>query len=176
MYRRANAFERSGKVNEAISDAQRLISVSPKGGSGDEQTNILLRKLRETAQSKVYIKKANWFYSIPCLSFFLKHTQQTQLTSQIQQMFEAINTKSNQETVRVCVEDIYSNNILVLFKALNNLLVISREDAGAEGILAFDRDLRQIMDFIQKNERLTILGTIRVLASIARNSYKRVKV
>jgi len=58
---------------------------------------------------------------------------------------------------------------------LNNLLVISREDAGAEGILAFDRDLRQIMDFIQKNERVTILGTIRVLASIARNSYKRVK-
>jgi hypothetical protein len=72
LYRRANAFERSGKVNEAISDAQRLISVSPKGGSGDEQTNILLRKLRETAQSKVYMKKARWFffYSIDCLSVF----------------------------------------------------------------------------------------------------------
>jgi hypothetical protein len=64
---------------------------------------------------------------------------------------------------------------LVSFKALNNLLVISREDAGAEGILAFDRDLQQIMDYIQNNERGTILGTIRVLASIARNSYKRVK-
>ncbi len=62
-----------------------------------------------------------------------------------------------------------------MFQALNNLLVISREDAGAEGILAFDRDLQQIMDFIQQNERVTILGTIRVLASIARNSYKRVK-
>ncbi len=64
---------------------------------------------------------------------------------------------------------------MVSFKALNNLLVISREDAGAEGILAFDRDLQQIMDYIQNNERGTILGTIRVLASIARNSYKRVK-
>ena len=53
LYRRASAFERLGKVNEAISDAQRLISVSPKGGSGDEQTNLLLRKLRENAQSKV---------------------------------------------------------------------------------------------------------------------------
>ncbi|CAF3540047.1 unnamed protein product [Adineta steineri] len=135
LYRRANAFERLGKVNEAISDAQRLISISPKGGSGDEQTNILLRKLRENAQSK--------------------HTQKTQLTSQIQQMFEAIHINSNSET------------------ALNNLLVISREDAGAEGILAFDCDLRQLKDFIQRDERTTVLGTLRVLASIVRNSYKR---
>jgi predicted RNA methylase len=60
-------------------------------------------------------------------------------------------------------------------KALNNLLVISREDAGAEGILAFDRDLRQIKEFIQNNERITILGTLRVVASIVKNSYKRVR-
>jgi len=54
LYRRASAFERLGKLNEAISDAQRLLSVSSKGGSTDEQTYILLRKLRETAQSKVF--------------------------------------------------------------------------------------------------------------------------
>ena len=53
LYRRANAFERSGKLNDAISDAQRLISIAPKDGSGDEQTNLLLRRLRENAQSKV---------------------------------------------------------------------------------------------------------------------------
>ena len=53
LYRRANAFERLGKLNEAISDAQRLISVSSKGASTDEQTYALLRKLRESAQSKV---------------------------------------------------------------------------------------------------------------------------
>jgi hypothetical protein len=87
-------------------------------------------------------------------------------------MFEAINTKSNHETV--CIEYIYLNTIL-FFKALNNLLVISREDAGAEGILAFDHDLRQIIEFIQNNERIIILGILRVLASIVRNSYKRVR-
>ncbi len=53
LYRRANAFERLGKINEAISDAQRLISISPKGNSGDEQTNNLLRKLRDNIQNKV---------------------------------------------------------------------------------------------------------------------------
>ncbi len=74
----------------------------------------------------------------------------------------------------MCIVDIYLNNILI-FKALNNLLVISREDAGAEGILAFDCDLRQIMEFIQNNERIIILGTLRVLASMVRNSYKRVR-
>jgi len=53
LYRRATAFERLGKLNEAISDAQRLITIAPKDGSGDEQTNLLLRKLRENAQNKV---------------------------------------------------------------------------------------------------------------------------
>ncbi len=67
------------------------------------------------------------------------------------------------------------NESWLFFQALNNLLVISREDAGAEGILSFDRDLRQITEFIQNNERITILGTLRVLASIVRNSYKRVR-
>lgn len=53
LYRRASAFERLGKLNEAISDAQRLISIAPKESSTDEQTNALLRKLRESAESKV---------------------------------------------------------------------------------------------------------------------------
>ena len=53
LFRRANALEKLGKYNEAISDAQRLISVIPKENSTDEQTNNLLRKLRENVQSKV---------------------------------------------------------------------------------------------------------------------------
>ena len=53
LYRRANAFERIGKLNEAISDAQRLMSITSKSGPSDEQTNILLRKLRENALNKV---------------------------------------------------------------------------------------------------------------------------
>lgn len=56
LYRRANAFERLGKLNEAISDAQRLMSITSKGGSTDEQTYNLLRKLRDSAQSKVYFQ------------------------------------------------------------------------------------------------------------------------
>jgi hypothetical protein len=58
---------------------------------------------------------------------------------------------------------------------LNNLLVLSREDAGAEGILSFDRDLRQIKELIQNNDRIIVLGISRVLASIVKNSYKRVR-
>ena len=53
LYRRANAFERSGRLKEAISDAQRLISVSSKTKSADEQTYALLKKLRESAQNRV---------------------------------------------------------------------------------------------------------------------------
>jgi len=58
---------------------------------------------------------------------------------------------------------------------LNNLLVLSRDDAGAEAILAFDNDLRHLMDFIQRDERIVVLGTLRILSAIVKNSYKRVK-
>ncbi|CAF1354600.1 unnamed protein product [Rotaria sordida] len=136
LFRRANAFERSGKLNEAISDAQRLISISSKGGSTDEQTYNLLRKLRESAQSKI--------------------SQQTQLNSQIQQMFETIISKSNQQET-----------------ALNNLLVISRDTPGAEAILNYDADLKHLKEFIQRDDRICVLGTLRILAAIVKNSYKR---
>lgn len=83
LFRRANAFERIGKLNEAISDAQRLMSITSKNGPSDEQTNVLLRKLRENALNK--------------------YSQQTQLATQTQQMFETIVSKGNQyETVGVC--------------------------------------------------------------------------
>ncbi len=64
LYRRANAFQRLGKLNEAISDAQRLISITSKTGPTDEQTYNLLRKLRESAQSKVC------FYFLSFLFYF----------------------------------------------------------------------------------------------------------
>jgi hypothetical protein len=95
LYRRANAFERLGKLNEAISDAQRLMSISSKSGSADEPTYNLLRKLRENAQSKVFGK----FIFVFFFKYFLskKISQQTQMHSQIQQMFEMIISKSNQQ-------------------------------------------------------------------------------
>jgi tetrahydromethanopterin S-methyltransferase subunit F len=43
---------------------------------------------------------------------------------------------------------------------LNNLLVISRNDAGAEAIIAYDNDLKHLSEFIQRNERICILGTL----------------
>jgi tetratricopeptide (TPR) repeat protein len=99
LYRRASAFEHLGKLNEAISDAQRLISISPKESSADEQTNALLRKLRENAQNKVHRRKKSFSFFFHFYSMFFQHTQRTQLASQIQEMFEAIRTKSNPEIV-----------------------------------------------------------------------------
>jgi hypothetical protein len=61
-----------------------------------------------------------------------------------------------------------------LFQALNNLLVVSRDDAGAEAILAYDTDLQRLSEFIQRHDRMSMLGTLRVLSALAKNSYKRV--
>ena len=68
LYRRSIAFEKLGKINEAISDAQRLISVLPKENSVDEQTTQLLRRLRENAQNKVTIRS---LFSFKVLKIFL---------------------------------------------------------------------------------------------------------
>ena len=54
--------------------------------------------------------------------------------------------------------------------------MVSKDDAGAEGILAYDKDLRQLTEFIQRNDRVTVLGALRILATVAKNSYKRVKI
>ncbi|CAF0734157.1 unnamed protein product [Adineta ricciae] len=136
LYRRANAFERSGRLKEAISDAQRLISITAKGAGTDEQTYALLRKLRESAQSKV--------------------SEQTQVNNQVQQMFETILSKPDQ-----------------LETALNNLLVVSREVAGAEAVIAYDTDLQHLTNLIQRDDRISVLGTLRILSALAKNSYKR---
>ncbi|UJR26868.1 hypothetical protein I4U23_008179 [Adineta vaga] len=139
LYRRANAFERLGKLKEAISDAQRLMSVTSKGATTDDQTYALLRKLRESAQSKI--------------------SQQTQVNNQVQQMFETITSKPDQ-----------------LETALNNLLVVSREAAGAEAIITYDTDLRNLTEFIQRSDRMSVLGTLRILGALAKNSYRRAEI
>lgn len=94
LYRRANAFERAGKLREAISDAQRLMSISAKGSTPDEQTYALLRKLRESAQSKVRRTAASL---LAVHDRFPQVSQQTQLNSQVQQMFETITSKPDQQ-------------------------------------------------------------------------------
>ena len=77
-------------------------------------------------------------------------------------MFETIHSISNPNETLIC-------------QALNNLLVLSREDAGAEGILNYDSNLQQCQIFLQQKERTIVLGTLRLLSSLVKNSYKRVR-
>ena len=63
----------------------------------------------------------------------------------------------------------------MIFKAWNNLLVISREDPGSEAILTYDKEFQRFNKYLQHDERLMVLGTLRVLSSVAKNSYRRVR-
>ncbi|CAF0902489.1 unnamed protein product, partial [Didymodactylos carnosus] len=137
LYRRANAFERMGKLNEAISDAQRLISINRN--QNNKQTNDLLRKLTETVYSK--------------------HSEQNLTLGQVRQMFEAVSDASSSLAQQ---ED-----------ALRNLVVLSREESGSEAIVKYDIDFKNITQFIQSTERITVSGTIRLLSSIVKRSYSR---
>ena len=52
--------------------------------------------------------------------------------------------------------------------------MVSREVVGAEAVIAYDTDLRHLTDLIQRNDRISVLGTLRILSALAKNSYKRV--
>ncbi|CAF0892146.1 unnamed protein product [Didymodactylos carnosus] len=136
LFRRANAFERMGKLNEAISDAQRLVSINKN--QDNKQTNDLLRKLTETVYSK--------------------HSEQNLTLGQVRQMFEAVSGVSSSADQ---------------LAALNNLIVLSREESGTEAIVKFDTDLKNIVKFIQSSDRTIVLSTVRLLSSIVKRSYAR---
>jgi long-subunit acyl-CoA synthetase (AMP-forming) len=59
-------------------------------------------------------------------------------------------------------------------QALNNLLVLSREEAGAEEILQFDSNLQRCREFLEENQRTIVVGVVRLLSSLTKNSFKRV--
>ena len=69
LYRRANAFERLGKLNEAISDAQRLISISSKGGSPVMNKHIIFYENYVKMHRAKYLIKL--FICIPIKYFSL---------------------------------------------------------------------------------------------------------
>ena len=95
LYRRANAFERIGKLNEAISDAQRLMAITSKSGPSDEQTNVLLRKLRENALNKVNLMRfLHRIFLHRSISILNKHNWQHKLNKCLKRSFpKEINTK-----------------------------------------------------------------------------------
>ena len=59
-------------------------------------------------------------------------------------------------------------------QALNNLLVLSREEAAAEEILQFDSNLQRCREFLEENQRTIVVGVLRILSSLMKNSFKRV--
>lgn len=59
---------------------------------------------------------------------------------------------------------------------MNNLIVLSREEAGCDQIIA-SGGIKELLDILSKeaSDKPTVLSVARIFASLCKNSFKRVK-
>ena len=94
-----------------------------------------------------------------CVSFQLK--QQSSTDSKVSQMFElAFNSKSEDNEKKI--------------QAAKNLIVLAREEAGAEKVYQ-NNGIPQLINLLEKSKDVTLQVTaLRVMACLANNSRTRV--
>ncbi|KAK7091996.1 hypothetical protein V1264_009607 [Littorina saxatilis] len=134
LFRRCQAYDALGKVEEAYKDVMTLMKVDPKN------TAIVpyYQKLHPIIQEKA--------------------KQQNSLPSKVSQMFNLAFDPSVELDKRT--------------QAFNNLIVLSRDDAGAN-LICQQGGMEHLLEAMKEKQEDVIIGALRVLASLARNSKKR---
>ncbi|KAL8594973.1 hypothetical protein ACOMHN_038770 [Nucella lapillus] len=134
LFRRCQAHEALGQVDEAYRDVTTLMRVDPKNSA----VSILYQKLNPIMQDKV--------------------KKQTSLTSKVSQMLNlAFDTTVPLEKRT---------------QALNNLVVLAREDAGAK-LICHEGGIDRLLATLKEKETGVVAGALRVLAGLAKASETR---
>ncbi|XP_032072001.1 protein unc-45 homolog B [Thamnophis elegans] len=121
LYRRSQALEKLGKLDQAFKDVQRCATIEPRNQSFQEA----LRRLGTTIQEKLRF--------------------QFSTDARVQQMFEILLDEKSEKEKRE--------------KAANNLIVLGREEAGAERIFQ-NNGLNLLLKLIEtKNPELILAAT-----------------
>uniref|UniRef100_A0A8C4F1A5 Unc-45 myosin chaperone A n=1 Tax=Dicentrarchus labrax TaxID=13489 RepID=A0A8C4F1A5_DICLA len=133
-FRRAQAFQKLGRLDQAFLDAQRCAQLEPKNKAFQD----LLRQLGAQIQQKVM-----------CLN---------STDARVQQMFSLLLDGSANESDRQ--------------KAAQNLVVLSREDAGAEQIFRND-GVKLIQKLLQSKQEDVVLSALRTLVGLCTGHQSR---
>uniref|UniRef100_H3D3P0 Unc-45 myosin chaperone A n=1 Tax=Tetraodon nigroviridis TaxID=99883 RepID=H3D3P0_TETNG len=133
-FRRAQAFLRLGRLDQAFMDAQRCAQLEPKNKAFQD----LLRQLGAQIQQK---------------SMQLNSTD-----ARVQQMFSLLLDSSSKDSDRQ--------------KAAQNLVVLSREDAGAEQIFRND-GVKLIQRLLQSKQEEVVLSALRTLVGLCTGHQSR---
>ncbi|XP_041746664.1 protein unc-45 homolog A [Coregonus clupeaformis] len=133
-FRRAQALQKLGRLNEAFLDAQRCAQIEPTNNTFKE----LLRLLGAQIQKK--------------------SVQMSSTDARVQQMFSLLLDPSAQPSDRQ--------------KAAQNLVVLSREDAGAEQIFRND-GVKLIQRLLGSNQEEVVLSALRTLVGLCTGHQSR---
>ncbi|XP_038660001.1 protein unc-45 homolog B isoform X2 [Scyliorhinus canicula] len=127
LYRRSQALEKLGKLDQAFKDVQRCATVEPNNKTFQET----LRRLNNDIQDKLKI--------------------QFSTDSRVERMFEVLLDENIDKERKE--------------KAANNLIVLAREDAGAERIFQ-NNGLNLLMQLIETKKPELIVSAVRTLAGM----------
>uniref|UniRef100_A0A663MLL1 Protein unc-45 homolog B n=1 Tax=Athene cunicularia TaxID=194338 RepID=A0A663MLL1_ATHCN len=127
LYRRSQALERLGKLDQAFKDAQKCATIEPHNKNFQET----LRRLGANIQEKLRI--------------------QFSTDSRVQKMFEILLDENSEKEKRE--------------KAANNLIVLGREEAGAERIFQ-NNGVSLLLQLIETKNAELILAAVRTLSGM----------
>uniref|UniRef100_A0A8C3S753 Protein unc-45 homolog B n=1 Tax=Chelydra serpentina TaxID=8475 RepID=A0A8C3S753_CHESE len=127
LYRRSQALERLGKLDQAFKDVQRCATIEPRNKNFQET----LRRLGINIQEKLRI--------------------QFSTDARVQNMFEILLDGNSERETRE--------------KAANNLIVLGREEAGAERIFQ-NNGVKLLLQLIETKNAEMILAAVRTLSGM----------
>ncbi|XP_071621340.1 protein unc-45 homolog B [Heliangelus exortis] len=127
LYRRSQALEKLGKLDQAFKDAQKCATIEPRNKNFQET----LRRLGANIQDKLRI--------------------QFSTDSRVQKMFEILLDENSEKEKRE--------------KAANNLIVLGREEAGAERIFQ-NNGVSLLLQLIETKNPDMILAAVRTLSGM----------
>ncbi|XP_021343460.1 protein unc-45 homolog A-like [Mizuhopecten yessoensis] len=134
LYRRCQAYEKLGKVEEAYKDAGALVNIDPKNTA----IHPILGRLTPLIQEKV--------------------KQQNSTSAKVSQMFNlAFDLTSDDEKK---------------LQALNNLVVLARDEAGAK-FICDQSGVQKLKTLLEARNLAVIQSAVRVLSCICNNSESR---
>uniref|UniRef100_A0A8C9MV80 Protein unc-45 homolog B n=1 Tax=Serinus canaria TaxID=9135 RepID=A0A8C9MV80_SERCA len=136
LYRRSQALEKLGKLDQAFKDAQKCATLEPRNKNFQET----LRRLGANIQEKLRI--------------------QFSTDSRVQKMFEILLDENSDKEKRE--------------KAANNLIVLGREEAGAERIFQ-NNGVNLLLQLIETKNPELILAAVRTLSGMCTGHKARVR-
>ncbi|CAJ0917196.1 unnamed protein product [Ranitomeya imitator] len=142
LFRRCQALEKLGKLDQAFKDVQRCATLEPK--------NQTFQEILHRIGTDIHQKAGSIATSTHSLSQYTLHVQFS-TDSRVQKMFEILLDPNTEKEKRE--------------KAVNNLIVLGREEAGAERIFQ-NNGVNLLLQLVATKDTELILSAVRTLSGM----------